>query len=372
MYSNGWMHRTFALTQPARSLLLFAFAFIVARQPALAQSSKLSPIPLTSAKTWAYQIQGLEVAGAVDDLAKSRYDLLVVEPTRTDWSSPTNRQFDTPAMVRQLQASPAGDGAQRKLVVAYLDIGEAEGWRWYWHWTKGWVKGKPRPADLPSFIVRLDPDGWADNFPVAFWEPAWKDILLEGQQTPPIPSRPYQSVLDEVLQSGFDGVYLDWVEAYDEKAIKEVAKKEGVDPEAEMIKLIGEIRDYGRRRNPNFIVIQQNAADLLEDHPELLKVVDAIGQEDTWYAGKADSNWENPKGHDRKISPNGTHSNIKRLRQFRAAGKPVFTVDYTVQNAGATYSNALTEGFVPYCTRVSLSRLTTTPPPILQAATKSH
>jgi cysteinyl-tRNA synthetase, unknown class len=330
---------------------------------ASAQSTNLPPISLTAAKSWAYQIQGLEVPGAIDALAKSSYDLLVLEPTRTDWSHPENKQFDTPAMVHKLQATPAGDGVHRKLVIAYIDIGEAEGYRWYWHWTKGWGKGKPRPADLPAFIVRLDPDGWADNFPVAYWEPAWKDILLQGKETPPDSSRAFRSVLDEVTQSGFDGVYLDWVEAYDERAIKEVAKKEGVDPEAEMIKLIGEIRDYGRQRNPSFLVVQQNAADLLEEHPELLKIVDGIGQEDTWYSGKADAEWDNPKGHDRKISPNGTHSNLKRLHQFLAAGKPVFTVDYTVQDADATYQRALAEGFVPYCSRVSLSRLTTTPPP---------
>ena len=359
------LHHPNKFSERAGWLQIFV-ALALANQPACAQPSNLPAIPLKAAKTWAYQIQGLEVAGAVDALARSRYDLLVVEPTRTDWSATASRQFDTPAMVRKLKASQAGDGAHRKLVLAYIDIGEAEGYRWYWRWTKGWKKGKPRPADLPAFITHLDPDGWADNFPVAYWDLTWKDILITGTNTPPDPSRPYRSTLDEVLQSGFDGVYLDWVEAYQDHPIRDAAKKAGVDAEAEMIKLMGEIREYGRERNPHFIVMQQNAADLLEDHPELTNIVDGIGQEDTWYAGRADSDWDNPKGHDRRVSENQTHSCLKRLQRFRATGKPVFTIDYTVQDADATYRRARAEGFVPYCSQVSLSRLTTTPPPDVQ------
>jgi hypothetical protein len=36
---------------------------------------------------WAYQIQDISAPGAVDSLAVSHYDMLVIEPTRTDWSS---------------------------------------------------------------------------------------------------------------------------------------------------------------------------------------------------------------------------------------------------------------------------------------------
>jgi cysteinyl-tRNA synthetase, unknown class len=327
-----------------------------------------APLPLAAVRTWAYQLQGLEDAGAVNALAASRYDLLVVEPTRTERDS----RFDAPAMVRHLQASPAGDGRHRKLVLAYISIGEAEDFRWYWTWSKSWKKNQPRPASLPSFIVHPDPDGWSGCFPVAFWDPAWKDILLAGRKTPPAPDRPYRSVLDEVLQSGFDGVYLDWVEAYDEPAVKREARKAGVKPAREMIRLLGEIREYGRRRNPAFLVIQQNGAALLEAHPELLSVVDAIGQEDVWHAGVADSDWGQPAGHDQRTPPEDTRESLRLLRLFRAAGKPVFTIDYTVADADGTYRRARAEGFVPYCTQVSLSRLTTTPPPGLAGRSSPH
>jgi hypothetical protein len=39
-------------------------------------------------------------------------------------------------------------------------------------------------------------------------------------------------------------------------------------------------------------------------------------------------------------------------------------MDYTMRNAAETYRRALAEGIVPYGTRVSLNRLTGTPPPV--------
>ena len=43
-----------------------------------------------------------------------------------DWSS-WNKQFNTPGMVRRLQSGRTVNGTHRQLVLAYLDIGEAEG-----------------------------------------------------------------------------------------------------------------------------------------------------------------------------------------------------------------------------------------------------
>jgi len=95
-------------------------------------------LPLDQVRYWAYQLQGIGEPGAVQALVDARYDLLVLEPTRTDWSS-DDRYFDTGGMVARLKASPAHDGQHRKLVLAYLDIGQAEDWRWYWTWPSEWA-----------------------------------------------------------------------------------------------------------------------------------------------------------------------------------------------------------------------------------------
>lgn len=322
-----------------------------------AQSASLAEV-----RTWAYQIQGLDAPGAIDALAASGYDLLVIEPTRTDWSSADTRRFDTAAVVARLKASTAGDGQRRKLVVAYINIGQAESWRWYWTWSKDWAPGRPRPSDWPDWILTPDPDGWTGNFVVAFWHPAWQDIVIHGRNQPADPGRDFVSVLDQVVRDGFDGVYLDWVAAYEEEPVVAAARAQGVDPAEAMVDFIAAIRAYGRARQPGFLVIQQNAAALIEDAPRIVGVVDAIAQEDTWYGGEADCDWEQPCGYDVAQDPQETAETVRLLDLYRAAGKPVFTVDYTVAHAEEVYARAVARGYIPYCSRTALSRLTTTPP----------
>jgi endo-alpha-1,4-polygalactosaminidase (GH114 family) len=74
--------------------------------------------------------------------------MLVLEPTRTDWSS-GEKHSDTRRMIARLKDSHASDGEHRKLVIAYLDIDVAEGCRWYWGWSKGW----DCQGDLPSRLA---------------------------------------------------------------------------------------------------------------------------------------------------------------------------------------------------------------------------
>ncbi len=320
------------------------------------------PLSLDQVGTWAYQIQKIADSGQVDALAASRYDMLVIEPTRTDWSSEETRDFDTKQMVDRLKNSAAGDGQHRKLVIAYIDIGEAEDWRWYWTWSAEYTAGDPLPADWPDYILTVDPDGWVGDYPVAYWDERWKDIMIYGQNQDSAPYGDYTSMLDEVLNSGFDGVYLDWVEGYENEHVVAAAADAGVDPAAEMIRFIGEIRDYARQRNPNFLVIQQNAAALLEGHPELLEVIDAIAQEAVWFDGTSYDNWNDPDGADDPIDSEMSEEYIAYLDQYLAAGVPVFNCEYAVQQADEAYQRGEQHGYITYCSRRPLSRLTTTPP----------
>jgi cysteinyl-tRNA synthetase len=69
--------------------------------------------------------------------------------------------------VSQLKRKPDGG---RRLAISYLNIGQAEDYRTYF--PEIW---KSRP---PSWLIGADPEGWAGNFPVAYWNPEWQDILL--------------------------------------------------------------------------------------------------------------------------------------------------------------------------------------------------
>ena len=263
---------------------------------------------LRGVSAWAYQIQNLSDPGQVDALAASRYDLLVLEPTRTDWSSQEARDFDTPGMVARLKNSTAGGGTGRKLVIAYIDV----------------IYGAARSSG---------------------------------------PYGDYVSQIDETLRSGFDGIYLDWVEGYENTAVQAAAAAAGLDPAEEMIDFIAEMRTYARQRNPEFLIIQQNAAALIDGHSELLNVIDAIAQEAVWFDGDATDEWNDPDGYDFVNDTSLTDYYIGWLDQYLAAGVPVFNCEYALDRAGDAYSRGAARSYVTYCTRRSLGRLSTTPPP---------
>jgi len=327
----------------------------------MAQHSEAEPLALNAMMTWGYQIQALNVPGAVDVLAASAYDMLVLEPTRTDWSS-DDKYFDAPGMVSRLKNTFAADGLHRKLLIAYIDIGEAEDWRWYWTWSQAWdCTGQP-PADWPDYIIACDPDGWSGNYPVAYWDAAWKDIVIYGHNTGDHPDRDYVSLLDEVLKDGFDGIYLDWVEAFEDESVMAAAQAAGKDPAAEMLAFIQEMRTYATARNPNFVIIQQNATALIDGQLALTSAIDAIAQEAIWYDGDADVDWGNANGYDHVNAQSLVDYYLGYLDDYLLVGLPVFDCEYAVTYASTAYSNAYAAGFVPYVTQRALSQLTTTPP----------
>jgi cysteinyl-tRNA synthetase len=317
-------------------------------------------LALSDVTYWAYQLQDLSEPGAVDALVASHYDMLVLEPTRTDQG---DEDFDTKGMIARLKGSLGSDGVYRKLVVAYIDIGEAEDWRWYWTWSKDWDCTGDPPADWPDYILACDPDGWGGNYPVAYWDSLWKDIIIYGENQPPEPDRDYTSAIDEAIKDGFDGIYLDWVEGYEDEAVVAEAQAAGVDPAAEMITFIQEMRVYATARDADFVIIQQNAAALSDGHPELFDMIDAIAQEEVWYAGDATDDWNDPDGHDWAQPPSLTAYYIGYLEDYLDAGLPVFNCEYALAYADTAYANSYDQGYVPYVSRRSLSRVTTTPPP---------
>ncbi len=334
------------------------------------------PLALKDVKYWAYQIQNLNDGGAIEVLAASSYDMIVVDPTVT-----SSIDFDAKQMVQALKGSKASDGVHRKLVIAYIDIGQAEEWRWYWNGRatfeqfgrclKNYVTTVQKWA---PWVVACDPDGWAGNYPVAYWDPAWKNIVLAGSALGSDLNLYFNSMMDEVIKDGFDGVYLDWVEAWEMDAVRERAANEGKNAGQEMLNLIQAIKDYGLQSNPDFVVIQQNSSQLLaEIGVELLHgAVDAIAQEGVWWDGDAiDDNWNNPLGYDQATPTDLTDYYLSRLRNYKNNGFPVFVCDYALVHGGEVYSKAAAEGFIGYATRRPLSLLTTTPPLFLSPGTEN-
>ena len=212
----------------------------------------------------------------------------------------------------------------------------------------------------PEWIVGTDPDGWEGNFPVAYWRDEWRGIWLGAD-----------GYLQAILDAGFDGVYLDWVEAYDDDKVREVADEDNIDTEEEMMLFIEGIREAGKDIIPGFLVFPQNAPYLLDSDPEFYaSIIDGLATEDTWYYGEGDADWESSEagdltGGDRHDGDYSTENRIAQNKKYLELGIPVFTVDYCIdeENAEEVYINSCENGFIPLVTRVSLTNITETPPP---------
>jgi len=92
-------------------------------------------------------------------------------------------------------------------------------------------------------------------------------------------------------------------------------------------------------------------------------VIDAIAQEAVWYDGDATDDWGDPDGYDWPNDSDLINYYIGYLEQYLDRDLPVFDCEYALSYADTAYANSLNRGYVPYATRRSLSRLTTTPPP---------
>lgn len=316
--------------------------------------------------TFMYQIQGEYIVDGeidsspyirnsdIDALSTTDYDMIVIEPGHNLANGIITS--DTAYMVNNLKTKSNGD---RRLLIAYIDVGQAEEWRSYW---QGWTAPTENGPGVPSFMRTIDPDGWVGNYPVAYWDQRWQDIWLSDN-----------GIIKNLANLGFDGVYLDWVEAYDDQKIQDFATLECVNPEDEMMKFIDRIKNTGKTINPNFLVIAQNAQYLLNSNPTYYaSVIDAIATEDTWFYGEGDAEWDSSTGGDltggsRHDDGNGDYATANRIAQnleYVNLGVPVFTVDYCLSstNANSVYSESRANGFIPLVTRVSLAKITETPP----------
>ncbi len=309
---------------------------------------------LDDVEFWAYQIQDVDEDGAVDALIDSMYDLLVLEPTRSDRDS---SDFDTAGMVNTLHASPSAN-FESKLVIAYIDIGQAEDWRWYWN--DSWIAPTETSRGEPDFLLSLDPDGWEGDYPVAYWYDEWKDILLYDEE----------SSIQQIIDDGFDGIYMDWIEAYDFEPAIAAAEDEGLDAQEEMIDFIEEIRDYCQLKNPDFLLIAQNALSISDGHPVYFDLIDAVAQEHILFDGIADTPWGESGSGDIRIPSSGeegysTEWYTERLDLYLEEGKTVFVVDYaTVETTVAeAYSYAREHGYIGFVSQIALSQLPETTPP---------
>jgi cysteinyl-tRNA synthetase len=290
--------------------------------------------------TFGYNLQGLN-GNPLDttSLISATHDLLVIDATH-DGHDATRFTNDELTRIKD------GMGG-RSVVVSYMSIGEADDYRDFWDkdWTtNGQANGRLTNA-APDWLGPTNPD-WPESRKVRYWDDGWQNVIFNDKGT---------GALDGIVKSGFDAAYLDIVDAYYfwGAEVKTKDRAPG-DPKNEheaaqrMVDFVVDMTAHARETNPDFFVIPQNGAWILDDlgsdkarKAAYLDAIGGIGVEDLYYRGNKDEN-------------NGLHpdkATIKVLqRDFLDKGIPVYVIDYLNDDTKIAAFNkmALKDGFIPY------------------------
>ena len=144
---------------------------------------------LSQAKNFLYLINPEKFSSKkqfIDSVKTKNYDVILMDLF-------LNNTAFTAAEIDQLKTKANGG---KRLVIAYMSIGEAEDYRYYWQST--WKVGNP------PFIVAENPE-WKGNYKVQYWNADWKSIIFGNDN----------SYTKKLLNSHFDGAYLDIIDGFE-------------------------------------------------------------------------------------------------------------------------------------------------------------
>lgn len=291
---------------------------------------------------WGYQLQGLNGAPLNPDFyATSTHELVVIDYS----SNGRDDGMHTPAQIDAIQNKPAGGVA-----VSYISIGEASDFRNDWNpaWTTTGQATGALTASAPHWLGPTNPD-WPESRKVRYWEPGWQDEIFNSTHT---------GALDKVVTQGFDGAYLDIVDAYYFWAVEATAaQRQPGDPAVgdehdaanRMIDFIVAMTAHARQTNPDFFVILQNGDFIIDAlagmeparKAALLDAIGGIAVEDVYLRGG-----DNPENN--AFRPDAERIAVLQ-RDFLGNGKAVFAVDYVTDATlmGQFVERAIHDGFIP-------------------------
>ena len=237
--------------------------------------------------SFAFQLQETDL----DRIGDSPFDLVVIDYSAdgsedTEWAQ---------AEIGRLRHTG-------RIVLAYFSIAEAEDYRFYW--KRRWRR-KP-----PKWLGRVNAN-WPGNYKTRYWDPEWQSLLRE--------------YLNRIVDQGFDGVYLDIVDAYwywAHEAPAVYREQETADRMIELIEMLAKHVRVARGRS-DFLVVAQNATGITHNASTALKqrywdTIDGIGVEDTFYFGGRDE--------DNEYAPQSEV--LQNLEMYRLREIPIFAIEY--------------------------------------------
>lgn len=123
----------------------------------------------------------------LNSLDQTNYDILIIDAFYND-----GKQF-TIDDINRLKTKKNGG---KRMVISYMSIGEAEDYRYYW--DLNWE------FEPPVWLGEENPR-WKGNYKVLYWNKDWQDLIISKED----------SYLNRILNSGFDGVYMDIIDGFD-------------------------------------------------------------------------------------------------------------------------------------------------------------
>jgi cysteinyl-tRNA synthetase len=124
--------------------------------------------------------------------------------------------------------------SRNNVILSYLSIGEAEDYRYYF-------------KSMPKDLIKTENPEWKGNYPVKYWEEQWKTIIFKNEK----------SYLNRIQAAGFDGVYLDIVDAFQ-------YYKDKTTYAVKMANFIQELSVKAKKNNPQFKIYIQNGVDIID------------------------------------------------------------------------------------------------------------
>ncbi|MFD2532796.1 endo alpha-1,4 polygalactosaminidase [Gracilimonas halophila] len=115
----------------------------------------------------------------------TNYDVLIIDAFYNE------NLYTEQDMARLRQKKNGGT----RMVISYMSIGEAEEYRYYWQ--NSWRVGNP------DWLFSENPN-WPGNYKVKYWDENWQAIIYGDED----------SYLQKIIDSGFDGVYLDIIDGF--------------------------------------------------------------------------------------------------------------------------------------------------------------
>lgn len=274
--------------------------------------STLNPL-LSHVTNWTYQLQNIVPA----DVGASAFDLAVIDYSADGDDATAFSSADVDTM--------RSSGDTEKLIISYMSIGEAEDYRYYF--------------DALASYMDIENPNWPGNYKVFYWEEEWQ-IVIEGY-------------LDKIIAAGFDGVYLDIIDAYEYYGPGGDSGLDRASAADDMVEFVIRLSEHARETNLKFLVFPQNGAGIINDTTlatEYFAAIDGIGAEDTFYFGDD----ENDNIFDEQTDT------LTNLDAFVTKGKLVLSVDYLTDadKIDDYYERAVAHEYIPYATVRSLDALT--------------